>query len=204
MIAPAASESQRADVFAFRYHVIAGEQGVSADPSIDHVNRTIVDPADATGTVLGAWAEGVLAGTIRMNLLRDGPAPPYSDVLELTGLPEDERRRLSVTSRLMVGTRWRGTPLGIRLGQAVIRHYVASGLAWDYIVVRPELQPFYTRLGYQRTARNVDFPGVGSLTPLRLNLDPTYLKNTRSAFSVEVVCGSTNDACVLSTTLESR
>jgi hypothetical protein len=104
----------------------------------------------------------------------------------------------------MVGTRWRGTPLGIRLCQTMIRHYVASGLAWDYIVVRPGLQPFYTRLGYQRTARNVDFRGVGTPTPLRLNLDPTYLKKTGSAFSVEVVWGSTNDACVFGTTLESR
>jgi hypothetical protein len=104
-------------------------------------------------------------------------------VLKLSRLPEDERRLVSITSRLMVGPQWRGTALGIRLGQAVIRHYVASGLAWDYIVVRPEMEPFYTRLGYQRTVRRVDFPGVGSLTPLRLNLDPTYLKATRSAFS---------------------
>jgi GNAT superfamily N-acetyltransferase len=196
MIAPAASASQRADVFAFRYQVLACEQGV-ADPSIDHVNGTVVDPADATGIVLGAWVEGVLAGTIRLNLLRDGPAPPYSDVLQLTGLPEDERRRLSVTSRLMVSTRWRGTPLGIRLCQAVIRHYVVAELAWDYIVVRPEMERFYTRLGYQRTARNVDFPGVGSLTPLRLNLDPAYLRHTRSVFSVEAVWASTDHACVL-------
>lgn len=83
----------------------------------------------------------------------------------------------------MVARRWRGTTLGIRLCQAVIRHYVASRLDWDYIVVRPEMEPFFTRLGYQRTAPDVDFPGVGSLAPLRLNLDPTYLKSTRSAFS---------------------
>ncbi len=203
MIAPAASASQRADVFAFRYQILACEQG-AADPSIDHVNGTVVDPADATGIVLGAWVEGVLAGTIRLNLLRDGPAPPYSDVLQLTGLPEDERRRLSVTSRLMVSTRWRGTPLGIRLCQAVIRHYVASELAWDYIVVRPAMERFYTRLGYQRTARNVDFPGVGSLTPLPLNLDPAYLRHTRSALSVEVVWGSTDHACVLKATPGAR
>lgn len=44
MIATAASASQRADVFAFRYNVLACEQGVAADPSINHVNRTVVDP----------------------------------------------------------------------------------------------------------------------------------------------------------------
>jgi hypothetical protein len=83
----------------------------------------------------------------------------------------------------MVGPRWRGTALGIRLCQAVIRHYVASGLEWDYIVVRPQMESFFMRLGYQRTAPDVDFPGVGSLAPLRLNLDPAYLRSTRSAFS---------------------
>jgi hypothetical protein len=99
MIATAASASQRADVFAFRYNVIACEQGVLADPAINHVNRTVVDPADATGIVLGAWADGVLTGTVRLNLLRDGPASPYSEVLRLTTLHEDERRLLSVTSQ---------------------------------------------------------------------------------------------------------
>ena len=72
---------------------------------------------------------------------------------------------------LMVGTRWRGTPLFVRLAQAVIRYYLASGLAWDYIVVRAEMEAFWTRLGYRRIDRNVDFPGVGWLAPLRLNLD---------------------------------
>jgi hypothetical protein len=123
------------------------EQGVLADPAINHVNRTVVDPADAIGIVLGAWADGVLTGTVRLNLLRDGPASPYTEVLRSTTLHEDERRLPSVTSRLMVGTRWRGSALGIRLGQAAVRHYVASGLAWDHIVVRPEMEPFYTRLG---------------------------------------------------------
>jgi hypothetical protein len=83
----------------------------------------------------------------------------------------------------MVGTHWRGTALSIRLAQAVIRHYVASGLAWDYIVVRSEMEAFYMRLGYRRTSQAVDFPGVGWLTPLRLKLDPGYLKTTRSALS---------------------
>jgi hypothetical protein len=77
MIAPAASASQRAEVFAFRYQVLASEQGVVADPSISHLDGTVVDPADATGIILGAWADGVLAGTFRLNLLRDGPAPPF-------------------------------------------------------------------------------------------------------------------------------
>jgi hypothetical protein len=183
MIAPAVSASRRAEVFAFRYQVIAEEQGLLADPSVNHVARTVVDAADATGIILAAWVDGELAATVRLNLLRDGPAHPYSDVLMLTRLPENERRVVSVTSRLMVAVRWRGTPLTIRLCQAVIRHYVASGLAWDYIVARPGLESFFTRLGYQRVARDVDFPGVGPLIPLRLDLDPIYLKSTRSAFS---------------------
>lgn len=62
MVVTVTSASQRSCVFAFRYAVIGCEQGVVADPSIDHVNRTIVDPADATGVILGAWADGVLAG----------------------------------------------------------------------------------------------------------------------------------------------
>ena len=65
MIMAVASSCQRAEVFAFRYNVLACEQGVS-DASINHIDRTVVDPADATGIVLGAWADGVLAGKVSL------------------------------------------------------------------------------------------------------------------------------------------
>jgi hypothetical protein len=180
VITAATSPSERAAVFALRYDVVTCEQGVLADTSIDHVNRTVIDPADNAAVILGAWRDGVLTGTVRLNLLRDGLASPYSEFLQLTTLPQDERHLMSVCSRLLVGARWRGTSLPIRLAQSAIRHCVAAGLAWNYILVRPQMERFYTRLGYQRAAASVDFPGVGSMSPLRLNLDPAFLRHIGS------------------------
>jgi hypothetical protein len=180
MIALAASAAERAAVFALRYDVIACEQGGAADASIDSGNRTVIDPADAAGCVFAAWVEGRLAGTVRVNLLRDGPAMPYCRLLGLADVPDAERRLVSVTSRLVVAARWRGTPLFVRLCQAATRHSLAAGLSWDYIVVRPQVAPLYARLGYRSAGTAVDFPGVGSLVPLRLRLDRTHLRDVHS------------------------
>ena len=180
MIAPATTAAERAAVYLFRYDVVAREQGNAADPSADHGHGTIIDPADETGVVLAAWDGGTPIGSVRCNLLRDGPAVPYCRLLGLASLPNGERGLVSVTSRLVVAARWRGTPLGIRLAQECYRRYRAAGLAWDYIVVRPELVGFYLRLGYRPAGDDVEFPGVGFLKPLRLNLDPTYLERVRS------------------------
>jgi hypothetical protein len=180
MIVLAVSAADRAAVFALRYNVIACEQGGAADAAIDHGTRTIIDPADATGFVFAVWAEGQLAGTVRVNLLRDGPVAPYCRLLGLANLPDDERRLVGVTSRLVVGARWRGTPLFVRLCQAATRHSLAAGLAWDYIVVRPQMAALYARFGYRSAGTAVDFPGVGELMPLRLHLDLAYLRDVHS------------------------
>jgi hypothetical protein len=184
MIAPVTTAAERAAIYSFRYDVVAREQGITADPSADHGRETIIDPADETGIVLAAWDGGMLAGSVRCNLLRDGPAVPYCRLLGLDALSDGERRLVSVTSRLVVAARWRGTPLGIRLAQACYRRYRAAGLAWDYILVRPELGGFYLRLGYCPAGDDVEFPGVGLLKPLRLKLDPAYLERVRSVLVV--------------------
>ena len=150
MIAPAVGEPERAAVYRLRYAVLVGEQGILADPSIDHDRRVVTDPADATGVLLAAWSDGELAGSVRTNMLRDGPARPFCEVLGLDGLSAAEREATSVTSRLLVATRWRRTPLGVRLAQAISRHCREAGMAWDYIAVRPALAPFFVRLGYER------------------------------------------------------
>ena len=180
MISSAAGASELAAVYRLRYEVLVGEQGIVSDPSIDHGHQSVIDPADATGIVLAAWEDGGLAGSVRTNLLRDGPARPFCELLGLDRLPAAERRVSSVTSRLFVAPRWRRTPLGVRLAQAISRYCREAGMEWDYIVVRPAMEPFFARLGYEPAGPAREYPGVGSIEPMRLNLDPAYLRRIRS------------------------
>jgi hypothetical protein len=182
-IVEAATVADRTAVFHFRYRVVVGEQSVMSDQSIDHAQRTIIDPADATGVLLAAWSDGELVGTARLNLLRHGDAAPYDVLLGLASLPWCERRRISVSSRLAVSVRFRNTPLAIRFAQSAILWYQRAGVAWDYILVRSAIQGLWERLGYRRAGSDVLFPGVGSLVPLRLDLDPAYLQRVRSVLS---------------------
>src|SRR5687768_5522880 len=111
MIVPAISAVERAAVYRLRYEVLVGEQGIVADSSIDHAVQAVIDPADSTGFVLASWADGKLTGTVRTNLLRNGPARPFCELLGLDNLPATERQHVSVSSRLVVGARWRRCPL---------------------------------------------------------------------------------------------
>ena len=175
MIVPAVSALERTAVYELRYEVLVGEQGILGDHSIDHTRKTVIDAADETGMVLAAWVDGRLAGTVRTNLLRDGPALPFCELLGLHKLPFETLRYTCVSSRLIVRAPWRHSPIGGRLAHAISKYSREAGMKWDYIVVRPAMSPFFARLGYERLGK-AEFPGVGPLEAMRINIDAKHLR----------------------------
>jgi hypothetical protein len=179
----AENHPDREAVYAFRYQVIVKELKLDL-PTVDHSRRIVIDPEDATGHLFVACQDGVVVGTVRMNLLRDGPVEPHVTLMGLAQLSLDEWRASSVTSRLLVTTTRRRTPLGIRLAQACYRHYRRVRLEWDHILVNSVLVRMYTRLGYTLFGGSVIHPEIGEVYPMRLELNnEQHLRATGSVFT---------------------
>ena len=104
------ADTDRSAVYAFRYNVIINELGVRL-ATADNARRVVIDSEDRTAHLLAAYDDGRVIGTVRMNVLADGPAEPHSSLLGLDSVEHGTLSEASVTSRLLVTASHRGGPL---------------------------------------------------------------------------------------------
>ncbi len=169
-------------IYRFRYSVYVEEMN-RPQRYADHAEGRIVDPLDSHGRTIGAWLGGRVVGTIRVNLLSEGPAGEYQHLYELESLSPEERRKVSITTQGMVENKLRGTALSLRLGCAAYRHALSNGVYTDFLDCNAHLVSYFLRLGYRIHRTNVHHPEYGEITILRLaTRDFQYLKKIRSPF----------------------
>jgi hypothetical protein len=142
----------RADVeavFRLRYRVIVQELGDPAPADAD-ARGMIEDPADATGHTLAAFdAAGRVLAAVRFNVFAEGVYPPCADILATAGATILDPTTTTLTARFVADTTVRSGPLPIRLVSEGYRLFLARGVRRNLIYVRPPLERFYRRLGYQ-------------------------------------------------------
>lgn len=173
----------REAVFRFRYDIYVREMA-RAQKDADHAGARIEDSLDAFAVLLAAvdGATGLVAGTVRANVLGDGHIGPYGSLYGLDRLSTAERRVTSITTRLMVERSRRGSAVGVRLASALFARGIARGVATDYIDCNAHLVPFFEQLGY-RPVRLIEHPEYGHVTLMRIDLgDAAHLRRVGSPF----------------------
>src|SRR5436190_21745012 len=89
----------------------------------DHVARTVIEPLDATGHILGAFDDaGVLFGSVRLNY---GVESNFGEYVELYGMKQFGPYfpdRLVLTTKMILNPGYRGGTLMLRLCQASLLH----------------------------------------------------------------------------------
>lgn len=163
------TEAERTAVYAFRYDVIVTELGIRI-PTADDARHVVIDPEDRTAYIAAAYDADRIVGTVRLNLLADGPVEPHCSLLDLLNPGCGPLTEASVTSRLFVATSHRGGSLAVRLAQAGYLFYLRTGIRRDYILVNPTLSSLYVRLGYRAIGPALCHPEIGRVHPLRLDV----------------------------------
>jgi GNAT superfamily N-acetyltransferase len=178
-------EATRAHVSRLRYDVFVRERRC-APPDADHVGRRLRDHLDPTAIVLAArdCHTKAIVGTIRTNLLCDGPVPVYPTVYRLTDLSAGTWMNCSVTTYLAVAAPYRRAGLGTELSRALYEIWLERGVKFDYLDCAADVVPFFQRLGY-RWLRAIRHPWFGPSHLMRLSvLDADHLNAVRSPFVV--------------------
>lgn len=155
------------EIAQLRYQVYVSEMN-RMQKYADHDNKMIVDPLDDTAVILGAEANGQFVGTARVNFCSDGNLGDYADFYEIDQSPECWLRS-SITTRLMVRPKFRGTRLPLQLAQASFDIGLKNNIRWNYIDCNPPLVSFFKRLGYVERFKK-EHVEYGDVSCMRLDL----------------------------------
>jgi predicted GNAT family N-acyltransferase len=176
----AQTEEELKEIYRFRYEIYVEELGYKLAYT-DHERKVIVDPLDKTARIIGAFEEGKVVGTIRLNYARDSDMSDHTDLYSLHWAGEYHPYHTAVTERFMVANRFRGGSLGIRLAEAAYRMAHSDRIEFIFIGCKSHLVEFFLSMGFRPHRENVKHPGIGEVTLLVFVVsDLRHLEQVRS------------------------
>lgn len=140
----------------------------------DHAARTVIEPLDATGHILGAFDDhGALLGSVRLNY---GVESDFGEYVELYGMKQFGPyfpARLVLTTKMILDPQHRGATLMLRLCQASFLHTKERfpETAFSLIDSKPPLDGYFRRLGFRPTGPMIQHPSAGSVVPMAFLFD---------------------------------
>jgi hypothetical protein len=152
----------------------------------DHAMRMVVEPLDSYGHILGAFEEGLLVGSVRINFGSEVALGDYIDLYDMRRFELYFPERLSICTKFIVARSRRASMLMTQLSKACyeygpLRH---AGNVFNLIDSKPPLDGYFRRLGYRQVRPSIMHPDAGEVVPLVLPiLDKSYLGSIGSPFA---------------------
>ena len=182
MIQQARSQTDLEDAYRFWYQVYVHEMSRHRDdPLADHQDHKLRDPIATCGTLLLARsAAGAVIGTV-LNTPSTEPIGKYEAFYGLDQLSGVQRRRSTITTKLMVAERFRGTKLPMQLARAAYARTLETGMLYDFIDCNNHLIGFFEKLGYRTHRGKIHHPDYGHVNSMYIALqDGVHLYNVAS------------------------
>jgi N-acyl amino acid synthase FeeM len=152
----------------------------------DHAARTVVEPLDSYGHILGAYEEGVLVGSIRINFGSEAAFGNYVDLYHMRSFASYFPERLSICTKFIVARSHRASMIMNELSKASFTYAPVhrAGNVFNLIDSKPPLDGYFRRLGYRQVQPNIMHPDAGEVVPLVLVIfDKSYLERIGSPFA---------------------
>ena len=172
-------------IFRFRYEIsVQHPHYLLLLTHKDHEIKRVAEPFDCTAKIIGAFEDGKVVGTVRVNCARNSDCGFYTKWLGLECAREFHPFHTSITTKLMIEERFRGGTLAVRLAKEAFRLAQAERIEFDFIFCKPQLIRLFTSLGYRRYRQEVRHTVCGEFTPLVISLsDVQHLEQIRSPFA---------------------
>lgn len=165
----AETPAEREAVYRLRYEVYVREKGIQCQDA-DHTRGWVRDYLDEKGILLIATRNGDVAGTIRLNLAKDGPLEfeeQYGARYFATYYPE----HVSTTTKFIIHPRCRKSTVAVALAKHLFKLAKELRVVFDFINVDDDLVPFYRKMGYRLYGPRFDHPEFGNVPAMILLLD---------------------------------
>ncbi|MGK2740364.1 GNAT family N-acetyltransferase [Tepidicaulis sp. LMO-SS28] len=154
------------------YQVYVQEMG-REQSGTDHSRRIVKDSLQSFATLIGAYANRQLIGTVRANLMSEGDIGYYYDLYGLDDPALRPKNRCAITTRIMVQSEYRSSNASLKLATSMFRHLKLKGVKWIMCDCNEPVLAFFMRLGFAVHKDNAKHPDYGNVYILKLNaLDP--------------------------------
>ncbi len=167
-------------IYQFRYKIYVDEMG-RKQIYADHQRKTIIEPLDETGYVFGAFENGAVVGTLRVNFAKESDLGYYEELYKMRSVGNSHPDHTSIITKLIVDNNYRYGRLTIRLAQAAYILGLKNGIKFNFIDCNQPLVEFFSFFGYELYTANVIHPEYGEVIPMICNvLDIDLFKRRRS------------------------
>lgn len=179
-IREAKTKEDRESIFRLRYQVLVEELGWTIGGA-DHERRFVIEPLDDASILVGAFEEGEVLGSLRINLGRDGSLEAFDQLYSFDRDQPYYPEQVGVISKLVAAKEHRNS---LMLPRMLLWIY-GLGLKWGvvraYLDCSVDLIPFYEKLGFTTYTDDVETEEYGVIAPMRLDLgNIEYLEQIRS------------------------
>lgn len=180
----ATTDTERQTIYRLRYRVYIEEMdGGTRHSEADPGARQLHDEWDPHAHHFYVNQDAEMVACARLVLRRHGPFECEQE-LELSRFVPAFPRYLSMSSRLVLHPRLRGSSLLRQLTCAMFTFAREQAIRFDFIDCHPRLLPLYSRLGYRIYRPGFNHPKYTYVVPMVLVLDDhAYLERVRSPFA---------------------
>lgn len=164
----------------------------------DHAMRMVVEPLDTYGHILGAFQEGALVGSVRINFGSEVGFGNYIDLYDMRRFASYFPERLSICTKFIVARPRRASMTMTLLSKACYeyRPLHQARNVFNLIDSKPPLDGYFRRLGYRQVRPRIMHPDAGEVVPLVLPMfDRSYLGGIGSPFA-KLLPGTRDDESV--------
>lgn len=179
----AQSDADKEAIYRLRYRVYIEEMGGGArHTEADTTGRQLYDEQDEHAYHFMGFQDGELVACARICLRRERPLE-CEDLLSLARFAPAYPSHISMTSRLVIDPRLRGTHLLRSLACSMYEYGRTQGMLFDFIDCHPRLLPLYSRLGYRIYKPGFRHPKYVYVVPMVLvGDDLEHLAEVKSPF----------------------
>jgi CRP-like cAMP-binding protein len=180
----ATTNSERQTIYALRYRIYIEEMdGGARHREADAGARQLQDQWDSHAHHFYVNQDAEMVACARLVLRRHGPFECEHE-LQLARFTPAYPHYLSMSSRLALHPRLRGSSLLRQLTCAMFSFAREQDIRFDFIDCHPRLLPLYSRLGYRIYRPGFNHPKYTYVVPMVLVLDDrAYLERVRSPFA---------------------
>lgn len=180
----ASTEVEKHMIYRLRYRIYIDEmEGGDRHTEADTATQELQDEWDPHAHHFYVNQDEEMVACARLVLRRQGPFECEEELL-LSRFEPAYPHYLSMSSRLALHPKLRGSSLLRQLTCAMYTFARQEGIQFDFIDCHPRLLPLYSRLGYRIYRTGFNHPKYTYVIPMVLVLDDhTYLERVRSPFA---------------------